>query len=286
MRCTERRSGDEGRQRHQHAGVAAAGGVQRSRGAAAAELHSEPKHERPRQHAHAYGAHLAMHGNAEQCALRQGREEESRRQRKHDHLRAEAGSSSRDDENAPGRGEPEQRMIQRQAKRASEKKQQSLLPGDRARQGDCARQKRHRRNSDDREIGPVPVIIRSKQPCIDGQISHALVRGKRILVTTGANRSGLSPFQSSHSGTEPAVYRRAGDSGSEQVPHLCRGVFGRRAMVGGSVGDVHWQLLSTKQRSPAFSNSTCHLVCCGILYLFRANQRLVDPSPAHHGAYR
>ena len=109
-----------------------------------------------------------MHGDAEQRTLREGRKEQGRRQRQHDHLRTEAGAPSRDNEDAPGRGEPEQRMVKRQAKCTSENKQQSLLPGNRARQGRGARQKNRRRDNDDREIGTVPVIVRGKQPRIDG----------------------------------------------------------------------------------------------------------------------
>ena len=127
----ERRTGDEGGERREHARVAAAGGVERSRGAAAAELHPQPEQERADRDRDADGTEFAMDGSAQHRAPRQDGIEEHDGGREHQHLGAQAGAAPIGNEDAPGGSEAEKRVIEPNCVSSSHSPPASFQPGER-----------------------------------------------------------------------------------------------------------------------------------------------------------
>ena len=124
------RADDEEQQRHQHSGVAPADGEQRARGTTAAQLHADTEDKRAKHHRNPGWRHQPGHRVTKQAASRQRREEQQHGQGQHDHLRTQAGASSFVDEYAPGRGETERCVVERQPQGGADDQQQYLLePG-------------------------------------------------------------------------------------------------------------------------------------------------------------
>jgi hypothetical protein len=101
MLGAERRTGDEGRERHQHARIAAADRIERTGCAAAADLHADAKQEGADQDGYAYRAVFAVHRPSEQRTVREGGKKQHGGDRKHRHLRAKAGAASVGDKHPP-----------------------------------------------------------------------------------------------------------------------------------------------------------------------------------------
>ena len=176
MPGAQRGTGDEERERHQHARIAAAGGIKRARRAAPAELHSESEQERADKHGRPDRAILPVHRLAEQAALREHGKEQQHRHREHHHLRPQAGAASVRDEDAPGRGEAEQRVIEHEPERAAEQEQCALSPGvilgERERAGRHQRRcKDHHRRVDAGRFG----ALRRKQAGVNRKVGHGSI---------------------------------------------------------------------------------------------------------------
>ena len=122
----EHRADDEEQQRHQHAGIAAAGGEQRAGGAAAPELHANAEHEGPRDDGDAERRDETVHFRAEQRAGGQSGEKQHDGDGQEHHLRSQATAAAFQDEDPPGGGEAEGRMVEREAERASDEEQRAM----------------------------------------------------------------------------------------------------------------------------------------------------------------
>ena len=112
MSGPDRRPRHEGGKRDQHAGRAAAHGVERAGRAAAAHLHSDAEQESPEHHGNANRRHQPLHGLAEQGSSSKHREEQRHRHGEHQHLRPQPRPAPVRDEDPPGGREPEGRMVE------------------------------------------------------------------------------------------------------------------------------------------------------------------------------
>ncbi len=126
----DHRTGDERGERDEHPHAAAAGGVERSRCAAAAELHADAEDERADDHRHANRRDRAAHQAAEHLAVGEQRQEDRARHREHQHLRAKAAAAAVRDQRAPRRGEAERGVIEDEAGARADEEQCRLSPGE------------------------------------------------------------------------------------------------------------------------------------------------------------
>ena len=122
----DQRAADKEQQRHQHPGITAAHGEQSTRRTTTTQLHADPEDERPEHHRHTGRRHQPHDRLTEQSARAQRREKQQHRHRQHHHLRTQASATPIIDKHAPGRGETEGCVIQRQAQRGADHQQQHL----------------------------------------------------------------------------------------------------------------------------------------------------------------
>jgi hypothetical protein len=114
-----------------------------------------------------------MHRLAEQAAMRERREEQHCGDRKHQHLRAQAGATAVGDKDPPRRGEAEQRVIEHKPERAAEQEQRTLLPRIGVAERDRAGAKDGRSKNDDPGIdGRSRAALVGEQACVNGKIGH------------------------------------------------------------------------------------------------------------------
>lgn len=131
----DQRAADKEQQRHQHPGITAAHGEQSTRRTTTTQLHADPEDERPEHHRHTGRRHQPHDRLTEQSARAQRREKQQHRHRQHHHLRTQASATPIIDKHAPGRGETEGCVIQRQAQRGTDHQQQHLACADHVLQG-------------------------------------------------------------------------------------------------------------------------------------------------------
>ncbi|SBW12360.1 hypothetical protein KL86APRO_20572 [uncultured Alphaproteobacteria bacterium] len=156
MRAAGQRPGHERREGDEHAGTAAADGVERSRGAAAAELHADAEQERARHHRHPHRRDEAAHRRAEQGARRQGREEQRAGDRQHRHLRAQPGAATVGEEHPPRRGEAERRVVERRPQRAADEIERRLPRAERRVEIPRAQRQQRQRHAERQRIASQP----------------------------------------------------------------------------------------------------------------------------------
>ena len=152
VRRADHRARDEGAKRDRHAKAAGAGAAEGAGSAAAAELHADAEQEGPERNGDSDGRQRAAEPLAERAAAGEQRCERDACCGDHQELRPDARAAAVHEKPAGGRGEAEERVVEREPCQAAYDQQRRQAAVHRDRERDDAGRDQRPRHSHDRNL--------------------------------------------------------------------------------------------------------------------------------------